>query len=315
MSPDPLQELLDRQGFVMLDGGLATELEARGADLDHHLWSARVLMESPELIRQVHDDFLTAGADIIATATYQASTDGFTRTGVTPREAHRLMRMSIELAREARTEFWSNPAHRAGRLRPLVAASLGPYGACLHDGSEYHGRYGLGKRALIDFHRPRLELLANDEIDLLAFETIPSRLEAEALIELLEDFRSSPAWISFSCRDQALVCHGETFAECAALAERAKQIVAIGINCTAPRHLTALLRSARSVKKPLMAYPNSGETWLASGNRWVGKPGDGMDPVAWYDAGARVFGGCCRTGPEDIRRMRSLVAARAGQRP
>lgn len=301
----PLQPILEQQGFVMLDGGLATEMERRGADLDHFLWSARMLAESPDLVRQVHSDYLAAGADVIATATYQASFGGFERAGFGGAEAERLMRLAVELAVEARDAFWSDPANRTNRLRPLVAASIGPYGACLHDGSEYHGNYAVGPREVSNFHRPRLGVLADTGADLFAFETIPSRQEAELLLELLGDYPGFTAWLSFSCRNGSQVSHGESFAECAPLADGVEQIIAVGVNCTAPEYVSSLLECARQAAKPLMAYPNSGEEWVAENNTWAGQGAQGLTPLAWYRRGARLLGGCCRTGPGDIRRMRA----------
>jgi homocysteine S-methyltransferase len=309
---NPLQPFLNGQGFAMLDGGLATELEKRGADLNHFLWSARLLADSPGLLRQVHYDYLSAGADIIATATYQASFRGFQRAGFDQKEGEELMRLSVNLATEARERFWSSEQNRVGRLPPLVAASIGPYGACLHDGSEYHGNYGVDRQALRAFHRPRLELLADTRADLLAFETIPSLQEAEVLVELLDEYSNKQAWLSFSCRDPVSVCHGETFAECAALVDGCQHIVAVGINCTAPQHISSLLESARRVQTPLMVYPNSGEHWVAEDNRWAGTECTVFPVHAWYERGARLLGGCCRTGPEDIRAMRAELLSIAG---
>jgi homocysteine S-methyltransferase len=307
---NPIQPFLTRQGFVMLDGALATELERRGADLNHELWSARMLLEAPEMICDVSLSYLLAGADIIATATYQASFEGFARAGIEQDHAHNLMQLSVDLAVLARENFWSVSENRHSRLRPLVAASIGPYGACLADGSEYHGNYGLNKQELIEFHRPRMTEMVHSDADLLVFETIPSRLEAEALIELLAEFPASKACLSFSCKDQAHVCHGELFADCAALAEQSEQLIAVGINCSAPGNISALLNSANEVKKPLMAYPNSGEEWMASEHQWTGGACGTLEATPWYDAGARLIGGCCRTGPDDIRRMRAELELR-----
>ena len=306
---NPLEPILEQQGFVMLDGGLATEMERRGADLDRFVWSARMLAESPELIRDVHFDYLAAGADVIATATYQASFAGFERAGYSQAEGDALMRLAVELAIEARDAFWADPANRGGRQRPLVAASIGPYGACLHDGSEYHGDYGVGPEEVREFHRPRMDVLSDTGADLFAFETIPSRAEAEVLLHLIQDYPGCSAWLSFSCRNEAEVSHGEPFAECAALADEADQILAVGLNCTAPEHVSALLESAREIAKPLAVYPNSGEQWEAEGNRWTGQGVQALTAAEWFRRGARLIGGCCRTTAGDIRRMRAELDA------
>ncbi len=190
---------------------------------------------------------------------------------------------------------------------PLVAASIGCYGAFLHDGSEYRGDYGLSVRALIDWHRPRLEALIEAKPDLLAFETIPCLVEAEAILRLLEEFPGIPAWVSFSCRDERHLCHGELFADVIGMLDAGKSIVAVGVNCTAPRHVEGLLRSAAGrTDKPLVAYPNSGEPWDAARHHWVATS-DATDWGAaarrWRDAGARLIGGCCRTTPATIREL------------
>ena len=304
---NPFQPFLDRFGVVILDGALATELERRGADLNDPLWSAKVLLEAPEMIRQLHYDYFLAGADVAITASYQASFQGFMARGLSREEAAALMRLSVQLAQEARDQFWADPANREGRLRPLVAASVGCYGAFLADGSEYRGDYGLSKQALQDWHRPRMAELVAAGPDLLACETIPCQLEGEALVELLAEFPGTPAWLSFSCCDEAHVCHGEPFRECVALANASPQIVAVGLNCTPPPYVEPLLRSAAGVTdRPLLAYPNSGERWDAVNQCWIEGTGAtefGPPSRRWYAAGARIIGGCCRTRPQDIRDM------------
>jgi homocysteine S-methyltransferase len=297
------ESYLQRQTPLILDGGMATELERRGANLQHALWSARMLLENPDLVREVHLDFLRAGADIITSASYQASLAGFQRAGQSGKDAIRLMRNSVELAIEARSDFLEEPLSH-GRLEPLVAASIGPYGACLMDGSEYTGDYDLSSAALMEFHRPRMELLADSEADLLAIETIPSRHEFETLMRLLEEFPDKDAWFSFSCRDATHLSHGETLAECASLADGHPQVVAVGVNCTDPKFVPELLASVGAVSTPLLAYPNSGETWDPATGDWMGEGAAALDAAAWVQAGAKLVGGCCRVYPEQISLMR-----------
>jgi len=302
---NPIATFLDKQGFAVLDGALATEMEKRGADLDDPLWSAKQLFEAPELVRAVHLDYLHAGADVIATATYQASFEGFANAGFDHEQAEGLMRLSVDLAVLARETFWSSADARLGRLRPLVAASIGPYGAILHDGSEYHGNYEISREELREFHRQRLLILDDTDADLFAFETIPSMEEGEVLVELLQDFPQRSAWLSFSCRDGESVSHGERFADCAALARATDQVAAVGLNCTPPQFAEALLASAADLGTPLVCYPNSGEHWCAEDNRWEGQGSTDFPIAAWFGHGARLVGGCCRTGPDDIRRIRA----------
>jgi homocysteine S-methyltransferase len=285
--------------IVVLDGGLATELTARGHDLSDRLWSARVLLTDPEAIEEVHLAYFRAGAQVATTASYQASVEGFADAGLDRSAASGLVRDSVELARKARARYRAE----ATDDRPLlVAGSVGPYGAMLADGSEYRGDYDPGATALADFHRPRIEALVDAGADLLAFETIPTIREAEVLVRLLDDV-ATPAWLSYSCRDEATTSAGEPIADAMALGTH-RGVVAIGINCTAPRHLPGLLAAARdATDRPLIAYPNGGDRWDAAARRWVADDGATYDPAAvasWTTLGATWLGGCCGTRPAEI---------------
>jgi len=309
---DPLEPFLAAGGVVVLDGGLATELERDGFDLAHPLWSARLLQEAPQAIVAVHRAYLEAGADVIGTASYQATIEGFRREGLSPTEAAELLRRSVTLAQQARDEFWSAAGgDRTERLRPLVAASIGPYGAFLADGSEYTGVYDRDEAGLADFHRERLGLLREAGADLLACETIPSGAEARGLARLLAD-QPAPAWVSFSCRDEASLWDGTPFAEAVRVVAAVPQVLAVGVNCTAPSLVGPLLRTAAGVTpKPLVAYPNSGESYDPVAKLWRGVSAAhdwGALSAGWRAAGARLLGGCCRTGPGHIRAVRQALS-------
>ncbi|SDL69060.1 homocysteine S-methyltransferase [Nonomuraea maritima] len=282
---------------LVLDGGLATQLERLGADLRDELWSARLLMEEPELIRRVHAAYFAAGADVATTASYQATLPGFARRGLDQARSEELIRLSVELAAQARDEAGGG----------LVAASVGPYGAYLANGAEYTGDYDLDEDGLYAWHLPRWEILASAGPDLLACETIPSYTEARALARLLAATPGVKAWVSFSCRDGERISDGTPIAEAAALFTGNPQVVAVGVNCTAPRHMPTLVRTL-SGGLPVVVYPNSGETWDAGNRRWLGL----TDPVEfgqaakeWQQAGASLIGGCCRTTPEHIEQIRA----------
>jgi len=311
---DALEPFLRGGGTLVLDGGLATELERAGFDLGHPLWSARLLRERPEAIAAVHRSYLDAGADCITTASYQGTLEGFRRDGATTAEAEALLRRSVELALRTRDGFHSGVGggRRAGRPRPLVAASIGPYGAFLADGSEYTGAYDLDLDGLLAFHSDRLHLLLDAGPDLLACETIPSAIEARALARLLAERADTRAWVSFSCRDGSRLCDGTPFADAVSTVAALPQVVAVGVNCTAPSHVEDLMRAAAAVTaKPLVAYPNSGEIYDAAARVWRGlaDPLDwGERARAWRAAGARLVGGCCRTGPDHIRALRVALA-------
>ena len=312
---NPIASILDRFPALVIDGALATELEQRGFDLKDDLWSAKILLEQPEAIKQLHYDYFKAGADCAITASYQATIEGFMKRGLNEENAIDLIKKSVRLAIEARDEFWAEEANRAGRLKPFVAASIGPYGAYLADGSEYRGNYGLTEEELMDFHRPRMRALIEAGAELLACETIPSPLEARALVRLLGEFEGVSAWISFSCRDEAHVCEGEKLEECIRQIEASPQVTAVGINCTSPKFIPSLIREARSATdKPILVYPNSGESYSAEKNDWNGDPvyeSFGEEARTWYEAGARLIGGCCRTSPQDIKTIASWARRQA----
>lgn len=290
--------VLRRERPLLLDGGLATQLESQGYEINNSLWAAMLLKSNPQAIVDVHRAYLEAGAECIGTATYQASREGFGNHGLSPKAADDLMRLSVELAQRAREEFGSDA---------LIAASLGPYGAILHDGSEYSGDYGVSSDVLRVFHAERLKVFDNSEADVLALETIPSIDEARVLAGLLQDC-ATPAWVSFSCKDETHICDGTDISEAAALFTAHPQVLAVGVNCTPPQYVPALIRRIRAAlpELPIVAYPNSGETYNAADNSWSGTV-TAVDCAAaasaWLDAGATIVGGCCRMGPDHIRAM------------
>ena len=306
-------DFLARQGFLILDGGLATELEGSGQDLNHPLWSARLLIENPDAIRRVHRGYLDAGADCIITASYQASAAGLQAQGLSTKETESTIARSVTLACQARDEFVSDTdSEDTSRFHPLVAAGIGPYGAFLADGSEYRGDYGISEGDLRAFHERRWHILAESPADLFACETIPSLPEAKVLKSLLRETPHVRGWISFSCRDGKHICDGTRLAECAALFNEDEQVAAIGVNCTAPRYVASLIGQVRrgAPAKPIVVYPNSGETYDAETRAWTGvsDPSDfGEAAVDWFKRGASLIGGCCRTGPHHVRAMREAL--------
>ncbi len=304
---NPIETVLRNQRVAILDGAMATELERRGCDLNDALWSARILLERPELIRDVHLDYFHAGADFAITASYQATVEGFAKRGLHREQALDLIKRSVQLAQEARDDFWSNEANRTHRVRPFVAGSVGPYGAYLADGSEYSGDYGLSEDELMAFHRPRVEALIAAGVDLLACETLPCLIEARALIRLLAEFPNTWAWFSFSARDGEHISSGERVADGASFLNTQLQAAAIGINCTSPLHISSLIGEIKTVtSKLIIVYPNSGEHFCATTKTWHGETSCdrfGLQSQKWYENGATVIGGCCRTTPAHIREL------------
>jgi homocysteine S-methyltransferase len=301
------------RGAVVLDGGLSTELERIGHDLSGRMWSARLLRDAPGAVLAAHRSFVAAGAQVVTTASYQASFEGFAAQGLDRTESVSLFRRSVTLAREAASD---DDADRNGPGPVWVAASVGPYGAVLGGGQEYRGDYvdpfwsgrdggGMSVDELRRFHRPRLEVLASAGPDVLACETVPALAEAEALVAELAALEV-PGWLSLTTVTDAhgriRTRRGEDVAEAFALARDVPQVIAVGVNCTDPRQAGPAVRLAAEVSgKPVVVYPNSGESWDTASHRWYGAPGFATEDVlAWQAAGARLIGGCCRVGPEQV---------------
>jgi homocysteine S-methyltransferase len=287
--------------FTVVDGGLSTALEALGHHPAGLLWTAQLVLDAPDVVVAAHRSFVDAGAEVVITASYQASVAGFERAGADPVRARRALAGTTELAR------------RAGA--PLVAASIGPFGAVVGDGSEYHGRYDVGWEEVRRFHRARIDVLADTGPDLFAVETVPSLAEAQIVVEELAARSRIPAWVCFSCRDGRTTCAGDDVAAAAAAVVSAGGGVvgAVGVNCTDPRHVAGLLAGMAATGLPLVAYPNHGRAWDGAHGCWVGDEGVAADALAdavpsWVAAGARFVGGCCGIGPASVRR---IAAARA----
>jgi homocysteine S-methyltransferase len=282
-------------GTVLLDGGLASELERRGHDLASQLWSAQLLADDPGAIRDVHRAYFAAGAQVATSASYQASLDGLAAAGLDARD---MLRRSVALAQQARDE------HGAG----WVAASIGPYGAARADGSEYDGRYGRTVDQLRRFHHDRLHVLADAAPDVLAVETIPCLAEVEAMLAELDSVRI-PAWLSVTCAGERTRA-GEPLVEAFTMARDCPSVVAVGVNCCAPADVLPAVRlAAEHSGKPAICYPNSGEGWDAGARDWSGAAAfSPADAAAWVAAGARLVGGCCRVGPADIAALAQQLA-------
>jgi homocysteine S-methyltransferase len=309
------------EGPVVLDGGLSTELAARGHDVGSALWSARLLRDDPEAVVAAHAAFAAAGAQVATTASYQATVQGFAAAGADAATARRLIAGSVALARRGAPGRW-------------VAGSVGPYGAFLADGSEYTGAYcapgwpgrtggGLTVAELRAFHRPRLELLAAAGADVLACETVPAAREAEALVAEADALRV-PVWLSLTTvvdgDGTARTRLGEPAADVFALARGVPAVVAVGVNCTDPAGVLPAVRAAATAGRPVVAYPNSGEGWDAAARDWAGAPaldvaGAPAQVPAWLAAGARLVGGCCRVGPEVVRAIAGVARSGAGGPP
>ncbi|UGB30938.1 homocysteine S-methyltransferase [Metabacillus sp. B2-18] len=302
---NPIEQILRDFPMMILDGAMATEFENYGCNLNDRLWSAKILLENPELIKQVHTDYFKAGADCAITASYQATVEGYKERGLSEEEAIDLIKKSVQLAAEARDEFWAEGSQPSNRPKPLVAASVGPYGAFLADGSEYRGDYSLSEEELVVFHRERMKILVEAGADILACETIPCLLEAKAIVRVLKEFPEVYAWISFSAKDELHISNGDNIADCAKELDGEEQVAAIGINCSSPNFINSLIKEIKGeTSKPIIVYPNSGEEYDATSKTWD-KPSStnqfSCSTQRWFDAGAKIIGGCCRTKPEDIK--------------
>ena len=305
--------LLKNHSLIPLDGGLATELESRGHNLNSTLWSAQLLLNDPGEIFDSHIAYLRAGARIITTASYQATIPGLIEAGLSYNEAVAIINSSVDIACKARDSY----AKETGSSGTLIAASIGPYGAYLADGSEYQGQYGLSVSELENFHRERLTILDASPADVLACETIPDATEARALNNLLQQC-DTPSWVCFSCKDSLHLHDGTSIEEAAAIFKNNLKVMALGINCTSPRHVSGLIQALiqADIGKAIIVYPNSGEdycghnkTWTNKDNPEIGNRDFSEFAIQWAKQGAQIIGGCCRTGPDDISSLADHATA------
>lgn len=296
---------------LVIDGGLSNQLESQGNNLDDPLWTAVLLADHPEQIREAHLAYLRSGAECLITSSYQATLQGFQTRFQDTDTAEKLLLKTVGLAREAIAEF---TADSRMDFSPRVAASIGPYGAFLADGSEYTGKYGVSDQTLVDFHRPRLEILDQSDADFFAVETLPDFSEAKVIAQLLQNTNKT-AWVSFTCKDGAHLRDGTLIEESLRLFSGHPGVFALGINCTAPRHISELIRRVRETapEKRLVVYPNSGEIYHAKSRTWSDAADlDHLERMVeeWLDAGADMIGGCCRLGPDAVRAIARVIRSR-----
>lgn len=291
--------------YFVIDGAMSTALEEVGyTTLDQKLWTAKALIDAPEMVKEVHKRYFEAGADAGITDSYQASIAGLLEEGYNETAAEQLICLSVQLFKEARAEWWSTASHRS---YPLCLASVGPYGAYLANGDEYRGHYMKSDDELKAFHRRRIELLHQAGADIILFETVPSLYEALAEADLAEEI-GADYWISFSCRDDHHTNEGQSIAECVDALKHYPHLKAVGVNCTPPRYITSLIMDLKALQLPIVVYPNSGETYDVKTKTWSGKKDQinfKTDALKWYKAGANGVGGCCRTSFKQVRDIRA----------
>ncbi len=302
-----LKNILDQDKILVIDGSMGTALENLGADLNNSLWTARVLADRPELVKQVHLEYFRAGADAGITCSYQASIPGLMANGFTEQEAEDLITRSVTIFQEARQEWWDQEGKAAGRAWPLCLAGVGPYGAYLADGSEYRGHYGVSRANLEEFHRRRAELLWQAGADVLLFETQPSLEEALVEASIAKELGAA-FWVSFSCRDGLHICEGTPLREAAAeVIRQFPEVEALGVNCTKPEYLVNLIGELKAASdRPVFVYPNSGEEYDPVTKTWHGVGTDrkfGDYALDYMEAGAVAVGGCCTTVADHIRQV------------
>lgn len=292
---------------LILDGGMSNVLQSLGCNLDHPLWSAHLIVKDPDMIVKAHLAYLNAGAKCITTSSYQATIKGFKRMGLTRSESKAMMLRSVELALKARRIFLKSKSRNE---TIYLAASIGPYGAFLADGSEYTGEYDISDKKLMEFHSEKVEILEKTEVDFLAFETIPSLKEVRILNDIISDCKR-PCWISFSCKDDRFLNDGNSIIDAVNMVSSNTNLIALGINCTAPRYVLDIIKNILPFKndKKLIIYPNSGEIYLPETKSWKGI----SDPLIfqkmaseWLNSGVDIIGGCCRIGPEHIKHLSEL---------
>lgn len=306
---NPIKTLLEQKKHIVIDGALASELQRRGCDLNDSLWSAKVLIEQPELIQQVHYDYFVAGADCAITASYQATPMGFAPKGIELEESIKLIKTSVKLAQQAKMQYLNDIKQDKALF---IAGSVGPYGAYLANGSEYTGDYQLSESEFIAFHKDRVAALIDAGVDILACETMPSFLEIKALAKLIQQFPMVNCWFSLTLKDQKHISDGTPLTEVIEYLNSIEQIVSVGINCIALEKVTPALEVlSKLTSKPLIVYPNSGEQYDPTTKQWHKNHDHNCTFTnqldVWINLGAKLIGGCCQTTPDDIVEIHQLL--------
>ncbi|MGV2875897.1 homocysteine S-methyltransferase [Macrococcus capreoli] len=287
-----------KQDITLLDGGFGTTVEAYGYDVKHELWSTHLIKEHPEAILKVHQAFVNNGAEIILTNTYQGAVQSFLNTGYTEREAEGYLQAAVELA------------HQSVSSNVLVAASLGPYGAMLGNGSEYTGAYQVRQSDYIEYHMQRLNILIEAGIRVFAFETIPNIEEVKAVKALLEDYPDIEAWLSVTLKDSAHLSDGTPIEEVIEVVNGIDNVHAFGVNCTSVKVIDgAVERLLALSEKAIILYPNGGRKYDAVEKVWIDQDDISLieATVKWKQLGVKIIGGCCQVGPEEIGALSAVL--------
>jgi len=282
----------------VIDGGLSTELERLGAKIQGELWTGRALLEDPAVVAEAHRAFALAGAEVVISSSYQLSRQGFEEIGLTAADADEALRQSIRVAKDA-----------VAGTNAKVAASIGPYGAVLHDGSEYRGVYAVGQAELEKFHSERLAVLLEESPDYLAIETISNVVEAKALAQVLKNV-DVPKWFSFTAGSSELLWSGEKVEDAVREIAELPNLVAVGFNCVAPELVAGLAERIKPlINAEIIAYPNRGGTWDSAAGVWLGN--EPRELASWLDewtaAGVTWVGGCCSTDSRDIASVKDAL--------
>lgn len=306
-----LKKFLEKQNALILDGALGTQMQNHGFNINDSLWSAKFLDENPDAIKLVHKEYLEAGADCIISSSYQASLEGFLEKGFNEEKATHLISSSIKIAKDTRDEFWESYKN-SDRLKPLIAASIGPYGAYLANGAEYSGNYEISEEKLSSFHEKRLDTIMQMHPDIIACETIPLFSEVKILSKLLEKYEHTTSWICLSAKNENLTNAGDNIEEVISWLNTQKHIDAIGINCTAPQYISALIKKIKRISdKLIVIYPNGGSAYNPISKIWESSLTDPEEfakmAFLWNSLGADIIGGCCETTPKEIKKIREYL--------
>ena len=292
---------------VVLDGAMSTPLERLGADTNNDLWTAKALIDNEELVYEVHKMYFEAGADLIITDTYQANVQAFEKVGYSEKEARNLIKKAVKIAQKARDDY----ENRTGKHN-YIAGTIGPYGAYLANGSEYRGDYELSTKEYQQVHLPRIEELVNAEVDILAIETQPKLDEVLAILELLkEKYPQQKVYVSYTLSDDDTISDGTPLPRAIHALEDYSQVIAVGINCVKLELVEPALKNMKEITdKHLIVYPNSSAVYDPKSKTWSQpKTSATFEELIpnWYEAGARIIGGCCTTGPKEIKAVAYFI--------
>ena len=281
----------------LLDGSLSYPLENKGINLNTRLWTAQVLIDDPHILSEIHSKYVKCGVDYISTSSYQLSHDALLQLGYRKKEINKIFKRSVDLAVKA-----------VEKKEIEIVGSFGPFGSLLADGSEYTGKYKYDDLIIKNYHKNNFEVINNQKLDIILYETIPSLKEIKIISDVIK-YSQKKFWISMTCNKNLKLRDNSSLKEACKILSEMDNISVIGVNCVDPLITSDIIKKLKDYSsKKILVYPNSGEKYNSYTKKWDGESSINNELIKdWISLSPDIIGGCCRVGYDKISKMRSLI--------